>query len=689
MPGAVVEQRCSQGLSPTTRRRNGRALLTQTSHVPDYEPVGAHYCTDGCDERWPWPCKGGEDFWAISWPLTFTHTTSSYSYQPLAEGWIRVLKLQPGHGPLFCKLHHQRLDDPDHPFEALSYVWGEQEPKRHVLVDSMRQVLPVGPNLANALRRLRLPDRERAIWADAICINQTNSTEKGVQVSRMGEVYANAWQVVVWLGEDVNGIAKDAFELVERTTATLDKMIEQYGALEDVPLLPSKNPPIASGQEAWVAVYQLMNNIYFSRIWALAETGLAQTAIIQWGRETVDWSCLVELLLIINNRPDVKTHTGGLWSGNLSDTFYRVWRHYQNVHSWKNDHPVTRKLAYIDHKYKHAHTFLHVLTTGRRFNATDSRDHVYAFLSHPAARSAARSVPMKLLAPDYNADVDQVYLDTAMFLMETDPSPWRVLVCVGHAPGSPALGAQRPSWVPYWNEGWRTSRFDHVSWYRAGGHDISCFTYLYEPADKTIHLTGAIFDNVTWSSRPFTLTELMLEEQIKNQPLQELWSQLKEQEDMLPSIYDTKAQQRHHAFALSVIVSRDLLDGETEIDHLEYRALWLAYERFLECERVDIDDELKNKMRLLVGGQRRAMHNRKFFRTNQGYYGVAFGAMEIGDVCCVFKGANVPFILRKCDIDNRDNSARYWLVGAAYIHGIMHGELWESEEPIQEKIVLV
>ena len=75
-----------------------------------------------------------------------------------------------------------------------------------------------------------------------------------------------------------------------------------------------------------------------------------------------------------------------------------------------------------------------------------------------------------------------------------------------------------------------------------------------------------------------------------------------------------------------------------------------------------------------------ACHNRKFFTTTSGFFGLGPGAMpEIegsNDLyCAILLGASVPFILQKCsDTKNGDS---YRLVGEAYVHGIMNGEAIE------------
>ncbi len=57
------------------------------------------------------------------------------------------------------------------------------------------------------------------------------------------------------------------------------------------------------------------------------------------------------------------------------------------------------------------------------------------------------------------------------------------------------------------------------------------------------------------------------------------------------------------------------------------------------------------------------------FRTNQGQIGTALSSTRIGDEVWVLAGATIPFVLRP----NRDG--HYRLLGQAYVHGIMHGEV--------------
>ncbi|KAK0622769.1 heterokaryon incompatibility [Immersiella caudata] len=52
-----------------------------------------------------------------------------------------------------------------------------------------------------ALNNLRLVEGERALWVDAVCINQEDKEECARQVLKMGDIYRRATNVTVWLGD--------------------------------------------------------------------------------------------------------------------------------------------------------------------------------------------------------------------------------------------------------------------------------------------------------------------------------------------------------------------------------------------------------------------------------------------------------------------------------------------------------
>lgn len=129
---------------------------------------------------------------------------------------MRILELQPAKDldwPLQARLAVKCLTYvPD--YDALSYTWeptfeDETLPEQtlHILdPDGKAEYrLEITGNLACALRRLRYQKAVRLIWADAVCIDQSNAEEKSKQVAMMASIYLTANAVLVWLGEDSKG----------------------------------------------------------------------------------------------------------------------------------------------------------------------------------------------------------------------------------------------------------------------------------------------------------------------------------------------------------------------------------------------------------------------------------------------------------------------------------------------------
>jgi hypothetical protein len=164
---------------------------------------------------------------------------------------IRLIRLLPSkteRAPIRCQLIDYSLQDlgrRTHLYEALSYVWGDPNVTRPILIDE--HSLPVTINLYGALLRLRHCSWERIIWVDAVCINQSKREEKEQQILLMAEIYGQANSVVVWLGEAADNSDQ---------------------ALEEIRLAGGKLPTNSSNKEATEnAVVALLQRPWFRRIW--------------------------------------------------------------------------------------------------------------------------------------------------------------------------------------------------------------------------------------------------------------------------------------------------------------------------------------------------------------------------------------------------------------------------------------
>ena len=85
-------------------------------------------------------------------------------------------------------------------YESISYSWGNPKVLSEIEIDGIRTKMPASS--VAAVRRMRLPNRERVLWIDAICINQADLDERSQQVAFMKDIYSNSRGNLIYLGEE-------------------------------------------------------------------------------------------------------------------------------------------------------------------------------------------------------------------------------------------------------------------------------------------------------------------------------------------------------------------------------------------------------------------------------------------------------------------------------------------------------
>jgi hypothetical protein len=208
---------------------------------------------------------------------------SQYQYQPIEPKYeIRIRILLPPASPheseIHCEIAAARFSDGPS-YEAISYCWGAEAfpDKIHLSTGT----LAVIENLAAGLRRLRLEDRSRRLWVDALCINQHGDEEKGHQVALMANIYRNAECVLVWLGEG-NQEAHTGIERIRELASSAWKYGLQYDDLFNK--WQEVESKLAGGPDAiTAALAQLSSQVklhtinafftqdWFQRLWVVQE----------------------------------------------------------------------------------------------------------------------------------------------------------------------------------------------------------------------------------------------------------------------------------------------------------------------------------------------------------------------------------------------------------------------------------
>jgi hypothetical protein len=334
----------------------------------------------------------------VSFKATFAQTT--YEYERLHHpGMIRLLVIHPSRestSTLSCHLEVAFLNSNPF-FEALSYRWCEQD-SGYLRCNGKH--LGIKQNLKAALMRFRSVDSRRVIWADAICIDQSNENEKKSQMRLMREIYNKASRVLVWLGEDVNCKAEQAFDNIT--------IIARPG---------SKIPYLE--ESWWRPIAAFYNCEWFSRLWVFQEIAVASSADLLWGDSMISWQ------------------TVGHATTRIRTQHYRAILHYSMLSVFN---------AYLFWKWSlsggssHQHeSFLYMLQVTRRLQCSRKKDRIYALLGFVCANF----FPAVFSAP--HERVWSVYRKSAKHALETMDS-LDLLSAVQHGSKISSL-----SWVPRWN----------------------------------------------------------------------------------------------------------------------------------------------------------------------------------------------------------------------------------------------
>ncbi|KAG6118132.1 hypothetical protein E4U14_007178 [Claviceps sp. LM454 group G7] len=239
-----------------------------------------------------------------------------YQYRPLQKGEIRLLRLDATNGSeqlLSGSIIHHKLVNPiyrhpkdtaaaflEHPlpYEALSYHWGgDNRALCEVLIhddDGNKSVLKITTTLHSILCRLVSKDQQLVIWADAICINQINSStnlEKGEQIQLMPDIYRTAARVQIYLGDESVDLpaALQLLSTIADYSEHLDDFAHAEGeigldlALQNGFILP---PP---DDERWPALRAFFCRPWFRRVWVIQEFVYATEVRVICGDLEIDW----------------------------------------------------------------------------------------------------------------------------------------------------------------------------------------------------------------------------------------------------------------------------------------------------------------------------------------------------------------------------------------------------------------
>lgn len=168
-----------------------------------------------------------------------------------------------------CELSTHHTTKQDRPsYAALSYTWGEIEGGQNITIDG--KTMYARANLHACLKLLQRHRLSDDFWIDAICINQGDLEEKGIQVQKMSEIYSQAQVVAICLpaSDEEAAVFNEALQIFR------DAYRPEIGG-------PDWHDP----RKTYNAVQWLATNPYFRRMWIVQENALASERVLLCGSQ--------------------------------------------------------------------------------------------------------------------------------------------------------------------------------------------------------------------------------------------------------------------------------------------------------------------------------------------------------------------------------------------------------------------
>jgi len=657
---------------------------------------------------------------------------------------------------ILLELCYVSLNDyPYFEYDALSYTWGnpvlESQRNESALVDCLPQSFITTPiqengqnvetrqgilstiwvngqqhevteNLFSALGRLRQIDRKHFLWVDAICINQEDLRERTDQVKLMGDIYRNAKEVLIWLGDE-NGTTDSemAMDLLEHLWTSfgdfveddLDEGVQEVWNQLETDLDAMERPgakrfedtlgtvtkfaqvqtawinnidffslTVRCDQRAWDSVARLLTRSWFWRVWTFQEKMLAEVSTVLVGTKSISWVHLSTAMTAIMIHDNLCDKTPVLPKGEYA--------YFQQSNS------LSLRVLERGIDFTGRGLFDLVRETQQR-QCKDPRDKIYGILGTVIENDPGFIHLVRMV--DYEAVSTQVlYTEFARFYIQ-DQGDLRILQCCNF---SLANIEGLPTWVPDWttvpNGTILASRA-----YRAAGE----FKGIVEHDNDTseISIWGVVIDKIK------LLAPLAYQ---------------KETQALLSGGHLSMGAKVLEAFAAVYLAASgshsDLhgLEGKwLELSRvIKWHTLYISGETYAEAywrtlvgdrnpnSRFHVNDRLPREV--LMSNAMDTCTSQKpipddfqpnepnleiryknftspyltkiwgttatkrFFLTERGFMGLATENAKEGDVAVVLLGGNVPFLLR-------ENGDHYEMVGESYGMGPFRSSVEEKD----------
>jgi hypothetical protein len=421
-----------------------------------------------------------------------------------------------------------------------------------------------------------------------------------------------------------------------------------FSISETFPAYPSLNPP--EDPRSWKPTTKLYMNSWFRRIWVIQEAALAPSATVIWGDCEIAWRWVgmavtdYELGELLGQEAAI-----GIRNANL---IYKI----SEAQYGEKDEPDR--------------SFLDLLKMARKFDASDPRDKIYGLLGLQTTDNDPETGKL-FIEPDYTLSFEDLLQRTASKIIQNSGT-LELLSSVQHPPNnSNSTPLNIPSWVPQWDTEFTTLI--------SSDRDFKMSRSILKQRKCTIQIDNLPIEAVAVSriTKVFPLISTL--ESIGQ--CQDLRQILHTNEHISLLCRTLMAGKKTHTSLYRV-----RRGPEVELKQQIYNIPREAHPKMLQLIKmrprepgVDYRDGLRDWFAPCIG--------RRLFVCENGFLGLGPAVMKAGDVLYVLEGADVSFVLSK-PMETRDE---FWLVGEAYVEGLMEGEGVEAVlegSPIEESAVV-
>jgi hypothetical protein len=654
---------------------------------------------------------------------------SRYCYSRLPANCIRVLRISspPTQIDIEITLRVISLND-SHAYDCLSYTWGDPQgpslSEEKMTAETTEKIysqdhfIEVSQNCLHALRRLSGDlHRQPWIWIDAICIDQKSPEEKNEQIPLMGEIYKNACDVIVWLGQEDEGTkyAQKLLRGLSRVTLSPETLASQaynvdpnqaWEQLEEVSITMGLDD---AGPDEWRNLAHFLQRIWFSRVWVVQEVFFSRRPPrVFIGEQSLEWDEMMNSMEIL-----AKTHLDTVLKAYISIL--------ENQEMSGTNANATAGI--VDNRLANARIFgiMHtkkknldfrldqLLYYTRYFNASVPKDHIYGIQGLWTSASGGEG-PAKALPP-YDSSYEKICIES-MRIAITETGRLDILGLRG------SISANMPSWVVDFDQKpqlyplTRNLELEDCPrrWQAGRGLIPAQMHTTTDESPRKLLVDGIEFDGIIGELGPSfadvdtdfrigKLLQFLAHARLNQYGAMDIYASFvrtitKDTYNGEPTAaelcgaFSAFLTMRiwEHELALepgAYVITKDtkhalaksLKDTEYILEELSVKystfPSWTKIQesrRFLEQDGTAEKIELDRQIMEFSESFRIAYFGRRLFQTEKGYFGITCEMVEEGDRIWISSSSDTPLVLRP----QRDGE--YILVGEAYIHGIMNGE---------------